>query len=153
MDQTQEELEIIGRAEKIAFPTAGISDVPAKIDTGAYRTSVWASNIEESDDKLSFTLFGEGSQWYTGETITVDDYKTVEVENSFGHSEKRYSLMMSIRLAGRRINTNITLSDRENKTYPVLVGRKMIRGKFMVDVSIGTPLDDEETEDEDSDTF
>lgn len=136
---------LIGRAERIDFPVAKILGVPAKIDTGAYRSSVWASDIEERDGKLFFKLLGPESPFYTGKELSVHDYEIVEVENSFGHAEERYSIMLSMRLGGRRVRTNITLSDRSKKTYPVLVGRKILRGKFIVDVSQGEPLPDEES--------
>ena len=36
--------------------------VPAKIDTGADASAIWASNFQITDDhKLQFTLFDEGS--------------------------------------------------------------------------------------------
>lgn len=135
---------IIGRAERIDFPKGDVVGVPAKIDTGAYRSSVWASDIEERDGHLFFKLLGPGSDYYSGKEVSTDEFEIVDVENSFGHSEKRYSIMMSIRMAGRRVRTNVTLSDRSRKTYPILIGRKLLRGKFVVDVSKGTPLPDEE---------
>ncbi len=135
---------IIGRAERVDFPKGKVLGVPAKIDTGAYRSSVWATNVYEKDGQLYFTLLGPESEFYSGEELRTDEYELVDVENSFGHVEQRYSIMASIRLAGRRVRTNITLSDRKNKTYPILIGRKLLRGKFIVDVSRGEPLPDEE---------
>lgn len=137
---------IIGRAERIDIPKGKVFGVPAKIDTGAYRSSIWASNIHEVDGLLHYTLLGPESQNYSGIELSTSDYELVDVENSFGHSEQRYSIMMSIRMAGRRVRTNVTLSDRSNKTYPILIGRRLLRGKFIVDVSIGEPLPDEENE-------
>lgn len=136
----------IGRAEQIDFPKGKVQGVPAKIDTGAYRTSVWATGIKEEDGVLYFTLLGPESDYYSGVELSVNEYEIVEVENSFGHREERYSIMMSIRMHGRRVRTNVTLSDRSNKTYPVLIGRKMLKGKFIVDVSRGSALPDEEEE-------
>ncbi len=137
---------IIGRAERIDFPKGKVFGVPAKIDTGAYRSSIWATDIREENGKLHYTLLGAESEFYSGREVIVDDYEIVDVENSFGHSEKRYSIMMSIRMHGRRVRTNVTLSDRSTKTYPVLIGRKLLRGKFVVDVSKGEPLPDEESD-------
>lgn len=135
---------VIGRAEKVDFPEGDVFDVPAKIDTGAFRTSVWATDVTESDGVLSFVLLGPESEQYSGKKISTKEYELVDVENSFGHIEQRYSIMFPIRLGGRRVRTNVTLSDRSMKTYPVLIGRKMLRGKFIVDVSKGDPLSDEE---------
>lgn len=134
----------VGRAELVDFPQADVEKIPAKIDTGAYRTSVWASNIYEKKGILYYTLFDKDSKYYNGVELSTDTYEIVDVENSFGHSEKRYSIMTSIRLAGRRVRTNVTLSDRSTKTYPILIGRRILRGKFVVDVSRGEPLIDKE---------
>lgn len=134
----------IGRVEKIDFPKSGVSGVHAKIDTGAYRSSVWATDIRVDDGRLYFKLLGQESEFYSGKEMSVSEFEEVEVENSFGNSEQRYSIMMSIRMAGRRVRTNVTLSDRKDKTYPILIGRKLLRKKFIVDVSTGMPLPDEE---------
>ena len=132
---------IIGRAEKISLPEHGIELVPAKIDTGAWRTSIWASESVEEDGVLKYKLFGEGSDFYTGEVIETEDFQTVSVENSFGHAEERYVVPMKIKLGTKTVTTQVTLADRSKKWYPVLVGRKLLRNKYMVDVSLGDPLE------------
>lgn len=136
--------KIIGRAERISFKHAGISNVPAKIDTGAYRSSVWATGIKEVDGVLHFKLFGPRSPFYTGKELKTNEYKLIEVENSFGHKQYRYSVFLSIELAGKKVKSNFTLANRGMKTYPVLVGRKLLKNRFIVDVSTGNPIPDEE---------
>jgi hypothetical protein len=37
-----------------------------------------------------------------------------------------------------------TLADRSSQVYPVLIGRATLRGKFIVDVQMGSPLREEE---------
>ena len=135
---------IVGRAERVDIPEADLYGVPAKIDTGAYRTSVWASDIYEKDGKLYFKLLDKSSEFYSGKECVADKFEQVEVENSFGESEERYSTYLSIKLGSKKVLTNVTLSDRSKKTYPILIGRKMLRGKYLVDVSEGQPLNDEE---------
>jgi hypothetical protein len=136
---------IIGRAERVDFPSAGVFNVPAKIDTGAYRTSVWASDIREEGGVLKFKLMGPKSEFYSGKDCQVTSYEVVDVENSFGNKEDRYSISLSIKVGHKTVRTNVTLSNRGNKTYPVLIGRKFLRGRYLVDVSEGDPIDDEET--------
>jgi hypothetical protein len=136
---------LIGRAERIDLPQSGIVGLPAKVDTGAYRSSIWATNIHEQNGVLYFTLLGPDSEWYTGKELSTKEYVIVEVENSFGHKEERYSIYLRVRIKGRLVKSNFTLADRAVKTYPVLLGRKLLRHKFIVDVSVGEPIDDEET--------
>ena len=137
---------IVGRAERIDFPEGEIVGVPAKIDTGAFRSSVWASNIREENGVLHFTFLGPESPYYSGKECSVDKYEVVEVENSFGHKENRYSVHLRVRLGSKVVLSNFTLADRSKKTYPVLIGRKLLRGRYIVDVSEGQPLEDEELE-------
>jgi hypothetical protein len=52
----------------------------------------------------------------------------------------RYKTKLSIRVKGRLIKATFTLSDRSQKTYPVLLGRRLLKDKFIIDVSLGEPL-------------
>ncbi len=135
-------LTIIGRAEKISLPDFGQINIPAKIDTGADSSSIWASNITEDMSGLEFTLFAPNSEFYSGESIRVDkkDYTITRVENSFGQRENRYKIKLKIGVKGRVVRASFTLADRAEKTYPVLLGRRLLKGKFLVDVHEGEPL-------------
>lgn len=135
-------LHIIGRAETIDFPEYGISGVFAKVDTGADLSSIWASDIHESGDTLTFKLFSPESPLYTGETITITKpgYLLTRVASSFGHREVRYVVKLAVKVKGRTIRATFSLSDRSTKTYPILIGRKLLNGKFLVDVSQGKAL-------------
>lgn len=140
-------LTTIGRAEKITLKEFGVHDIPAKIDTGADSSSIWASGISEENDELRFVLFAPGAAYYTGKVITLDSdhFSVTRVENSFGHRETRYKIKLSIIVKGRTIKATFTLADRSKKTYPILLGRRLLNGKFLVDVRSGEPLVEEES--------
>lgn len=140
----------VGRVERIDFLDAGVIGLPAKVDTGAYRSSIWATNVREEDGVLYFTLLGPESEFYSGVEMNTTEYKVVQVENSFGHKQTRYSIFLRVRVAGRTIRSNFTLANRAAKTYSSLIGRKMLKNRFMVDVSQGDALDDEEKNGDDS---
>lgn len=128
------ELGVIGSVEFI--DVASHKNIPAKIDTGADSSSIWASHIcVRKDGTLEFKLFGEKSPFYTGETIRRKDFQAVLVRSSSGHEQIRYRTHLSTKIAGRRIKALFTLSDRRKNIYPVLIGRRSISGKFIVDVS------------------
>ena len=137
---------IIGRVEKASLPSFGIKNIYAKIDTGADLSSIWATDIAEKNGLLHFKLFGKASPLYTGQEIIIEKphYLLTRVSNSFGHSELRYVVKLQIKLKGKLIKATFTLSDRSNKTYPILIGRKLLNRRFLVDVSKGTPLKDME---------
>lgn len=114
----------------------GYQNIPAKIDTGADSSAIWASHIEVNrDGTLSFRLFDEASPFYTGEVLKCTDFKAAVVRSSSGHEQIRYRVQLSLKLAGRRIVALFNLSDRSRNEFPVLIGRRTISGKFLVDVS------------------
>lgn len=135
----QKPLQLIGRAEPIDFPKFGINAVPSRIDTGARTSAIWATDITEHEGVLRFVLFGKGSKFYTGELINTAEFKQRVVTNSTGYNENRYVVKLSIVVAGRRIRASFTLADRSNQVYPVLIGRNVLRGKYIVDVKQGNP--------------
>jgi hypothetical protein len=131
----------IGRAERIDIVDFGLLGVPAKIDTGADSSSIWVSQVSEQPDGLQCVLFGPKSHYYTGEIIRIaKSYSVTRIANSFGHKEVRYKVQLRIRVRDKLIKATFTLADRSTKTYPILLGRRMLHGKFLVDVSQGQPL-------------
>lgn len=130
----QKELAIIGSTEFV--DVLDIERVPAKIDTGADSSSIWASHISVSEDGvLHFQLFDRESPFYTGEEITRRDYKVAVIRSASGHEQVRYRTYIPTVIKGRKINVLFNLSDRKKNNFPILIGRRTISGKFLVDVS------------------
>ncbi|WP_408996122.1 ATP-dependent zinc protease family protein [Streptomyces caniscabiei] len=126
---------IIGCNEPVELPRLR-RHVPAKIDTGADTSSIWVSNIRvDKHGVLRFCLFGEGSPYYTGKVIKRDLYSVGVVRSASGHEQIRYRTKFSLRIAGKRIRATFTLSDRSKNRFPILIGRRTLSGKFIVDVS------------------
>lgn len=110
--------------------------VPAKIDTGADSSSIWATNVHvDENGLLHYTLFGEGSEFYTGEDISTDEYTVSQVKSSNGQAEVRYRTLISLTIADKKIKAMCNLSDRSQNEYPILIGRRTLSGKFIVDVT------------------
>ncbi|MBR2855366.1 ATP-dependent zinc protease [Candidatus Saccharibacteria bacterium] len=129
-----QDLPVIGSTEYVEV--GGHKNIPAKIDTGADSSSVWASHIRVTKDGvLCFCLFDEGSPFYTGEVIKREDYKVAVVRNASGYEQIRYRTHLSVVIDGHRIKALFNLSDRSNNNFPILIGRRTISGKFLVDVS------------------
>lgn len=126
--------KIIGPYTRVNF-TDLAANIPAKVDTGADSSSLWASSIKETPQGLSFELFGPSSPFYTGHVVTVDNYVLRSIKNSFGIAEFRYKIALKIEIEGKSITTRFTLSDRSQNKYPVLIGRRTLAGKFVVDVN------------------
>lgn len=137
---------VIGRAEKADFPQLGAVRVPVKVDTGADASSIWAKTTELEGDRLHVIFFGPGSEHFTAKEhiFGKGQYSITRVANSFGQREVRYKVKLGIRVKKRLIRGSFTLSDRSQKLYPVLLGRSLLKNKFLVDVSKGNPLRTEE---------
>ncbi|MEK7152523.1 MAG: RimK/LysX family protein [Patescibacteria group bacterium] len=134
----------LGRAEQLSFPELGFFDVPARIDTGAKTSAIWASKITFQNDMLTAVLFGEGNPFFTGEAIPFPDFDTTVVSTSTGETQQRYKVRLLVRLKGKKVRAWFTLADRSTQVYPVLIGRNILLGKFIVDVKKGRILKDEE---------
>ena len=126
---------IIGASEPIKLVDYGDNEIIAKIDTGADTSAIWASSINELDGELSFVLFAPKSSYYTGKVIKTKKYRITNVKNSFGHDEDRYIVKLKIGIRKKIYNATFTLANRENNRYPILLGKRILRGKFVVDAS------------------
>ncbi len=131
--------KVIGRKEKITLPELGLKSVWAKIDTGAYTSSLHAEHIREEMENgksvLKFEILMPGHRDFTGKTLTFGEYKQKKVKNSFGQAETRYLVQTRIRIAGEVFSAEFTLSDRSSMKNSILLGRKILRDKFLVDVN------------------
>ena len=128
----------IGRREKISLPEWGLRSVSGKIDTGAYTSSIHCEYYEEKEEGgrqvLYFTVLHEKHRKYNGRIIRTENYTQKKVKNSFGQEEVRYKVSTKVIMFGEEFDMEFTLSDRSKMKNPILLGRKMLRGKFLVDV-------------------
>jgi len=129
---------IIGRREKITLPDWGLRLISAKVDTGAYTSSIHCEYAEEKTIKgqktLEFRLLSPGHIKYTGQTFQTKNYTQKKVKNSFGVAEIRYKVITKVLMFGEEFEAEFTLSDRSKMKNAILLGRKTLQGKFMVDV-------------------
>lgn len=128
---------IIGRSEVLSFIGTPAEKVPAKTDTGAYRSAVHATNISlNPDGTLSFDLLGGHAVCGAmAVRMTAEEFTSVWVANSFGHREERYEVKLKVKLGPKVFHARFTLADRSKKIYPILIGRKLLNHRFLVDSS------------------
>ncbi len=129
----------IGWKEKIIFPDLGLEWVDAKVDTGALTSSLHATHQTRIEQKgkiyIRFTLEDHAHPAWDGKEFMMPLKNETIVKNSFGQEEPRYVVSTRIRLHNYLIRADFTLSDRSNMEFPVLLGRKAIRTRFIVDVA------------------
>lgn len=105
---------------------------------------MWVSDIKLENGVLYAVFFGVGHPAYTGKKVIFEEFSETVVASSTGHTEHRYKVKILVKIAGRKIRARFTLADRSEQAYPVLIGRNVLRGKFIVDVKLGATLDSAE---------
>lgn len=127
-------LKIIGRFEIISFPDYYQNKVKAKIDTGAYTSSIHATGISEvienGKKQLRFNFLGDKKN-----KVVFNDYNSKLVKSSNGESQNRFVVKLQVLFMGKVYVTNFTLTKRKSMNFSVLIGRKFLKNRFLVDVS------------------
>jgi glutathione synthase/RimK-type ligase-like ATP-grasp enzyme/CxxC motif-containing protein len=131
--------DTIGRRVKAKLNDLGIQQIIGKIDTGAYSSSLHADNIRVEKGVLKFDI--TPSEYVTTKDqqiqhCEVNSFSQQQVKSSNGHLEKRYSIKTKISINRRIFIGIVTLSDRFTMGYPLLIGRKIIRSRFNVNVEL-----------------
>ena len=128
---------LIGWREWARLPANGIDWIKAKIDTGARTSSLHAYDIEEftrgGRDWVRFRIrpWQESLDDITEVELRVHDRRVIR--SSSGHSEDRIVVRMRIELAGRAVKAEVTLTNRDEMGFRMLIGREALRQGFRID--------------------
>ena len=128
--------KVIGRFDRADFPGLHLDDISVKIDTGAYTSSIHCCNIKEEKGVLKCTFLDEEHPLYNGKTFSFQDYDVVFVRSSNGIVQKRYQIQTTIKLFEKTYKISLSLSARQEMRFPVLLGRKFLTKKFIVDTEL-----------------
>ncbi|MFM7850548.1 MAG: ATP-dependent zinc protease [Flammeovirgaceae bacterium] len=128
-------MQILGRYDRVDLPKLGLFNIHAKVDTGAYTCCLHCSQAEVVNGQLEFELLDEEHPEFTGMKFTMKKFKRREIKNSFGEAEMRYVIKTTIKIFDRKIKAEFSLSDRGNLKFPVLLGRRILRNRFLIDVT------------------
>ena len=131
---------VVGWREWVGLPQAGVEWMKAKIDTGARSSSIHAFDLEAYDrDGAEWVRFSIHPWQKSHDDVAVLDLPVLdrrEVRSSNGQVEQRYAVAMDVTLAGRTITTEMTLSNRDEMGFRMLVGREALERGFLVDSSL-----------------
>lgn len=129
----------IGRSDKVDLPDLDLFDLDAKVDTGAYTSAIHYHHAEviqkDGVKTLHFTLLDPKHPNYNDKSFYFKNFEERVIKNSFGDSEKRYIIKTNITLFGQNFMTEFSLSDRGALKFPILLGRKLLKKGFLVDVA------------------
>ncbi len=134
-----EEKNIIGRKDKADFPELKIFNIDVKIDTGAFTSAFHCYDIEEiiQDNRkvLKFRLLDPSHPKFKDKDYYAVNYTQKNIKNTTGIPEYRYIIQTKIRLFGKEMPIEVSLAQRGEMKFPVLIGRKLLNGNFIVDSS------------------
>ena len=127
---------VIGWREWVALPDLGIPKIKAKIDTGARTSALHAFSLEPFFDqgkpRIRFEIHPHQHDTDEVITCTADIVDKRSVTDSGGHAEERYVIETPVIIAGQTWSVEITLTERENMLFRMLLGRSALRKRFIV---------------------
>ncbi|MCB2085340.1 MAG: ATP-dependent zinc protease [Sphingomonadaceae bacterium] len=128
-------LPVIGWRELVHLPELGLRAVPAKIDTGARTSSLHATILEEFErDGEKFVRFavdfGEQHERQVCEAVHV---AWRGITSSNGETQRRMIIKTPLRIGEAEFRAEISLADRRDMKFPMLIGRSSLRRRFVVD--------------------
>ena len=128
---------VLGWREWASLPELGIDRIKVKLDTGAKNSALHAYNSnlisKNGENWIQFDIYPDQSDETTIKSCTVRLIDRRWVTNSGGTRERRFVIETPIRIGDREWPIIITLSNRDEMGFRMLVGRSAIKGKYMVD--------------------
>jgi hypothetical protein len=128
-------MQILGRSDRVDLPGLGLYNIHVKIDTGAFTSSLHCSRAEVVNGVLEFVLLDDEHPEFTGMKFVFNEFTERQVKNSFGVAERRYVITTSIKIFDEEIVAEFSLSDRDALRFPILLGRKILRDRYLIDVT------------------
>jgi hypothetical protein len=128
---------IIGRKDKADFPELGLENLDIKMDTGAYTSAIHCHEIEKKKingkEFVVFKLLDPSHSQYNEQEFSTENYREKHIKSSTGHSEKRFIIETNIFIFGNEYPIELSLSERGEMKFPILIGRKFLMKRFIVD--------------------
>ena len=120
--------EILGEIDKFNLPSLNLTNIEARIDTRATSSSIHCTQIKRIDNHIKCKVLNKIE-------IIKPISKIAEVKSSNGEKALRYFIKKGyIEIFNKIYETELSLNDRTNMQYPLLIGRELLKKGFVVDV-------------------
>ena len=131
------DLPVIGWREYVDLPDFGVTRVRAKVDSGARSSSLHAFNIESfMKDDEEWVRFKICPDQDSSKRISRAEAKVLDsrmVKNSGGKQTKRFFIETTVKLLDMEFQIELTLANRDEMGFRMLLGRQAIRRRFLMD--------------------
>ncbi len=123
----------VGWRELVSLPDLGLTGIPAKIDTGARTSSLHAHVLEDfrrdGERFVRFAVDWDGERHFC-EAVHVD---VRGITSSNGDQQTRVVIKTPLRIGSLTFRAEISLADRSQMQFPMLIGRTALRRRMVVD--------------------
>jgi hypothetical protein len=132
-------LPLLGWREWVTLPELNLEHIKAKIDTGARSSALHAFALDPyrkgGQRWVMFAIHPEQKH----NDIVVECHAPIKdrrfVSDSGGHKQRRYVIESSLIIGQSLIRAEITLTNRDNMQFRMLLGRTAMNGHFAIDPS------------------
>ena len=129
--------KIIGWRESVSLPKFKIKAIKVKVDTGARTSSLHAVELEKyirsGKEYIKFKVYPEQGNTKKAVTCTSQILEYRKVKSSNGQSELRPVILTQVQLLDEEWEIEITLTNRDEMGFRMLLGRSSIKKRFLVD--------------------
>lgn len=128
-------LKTLGWRELVQLPELGLFGVPAKIDTGARTSSLHATILEEFErDGARLVRFAvDFPQQHVRQVCEAVHIDWRGITSSNGETQRRRIIKTPLKIGRLTFRAEISLADRSDMRFPMLIGRSSLRRRFVVD--------------------
>ncbi len=137
MAKAKKEKQLIGWREWVNLPDLKVPKIKAKVDTGARSSSIHAYDVEiyhrSGKEFVKFKVHPEQKNNKKEISCHAKILEYRRVKSSNGQSELRPVILTNLELLGEVWPIEITLTNRDEMGFRMLLGRESFRKKFYVD--------------------
>lgn len=139
-EESNQDKPIIGASDIIDLPSLKLHNITCKIDTGADTSAIHTYQVrvtlKDTVPLLQFRVLDPSHPLYVRRVFNFKNFHKTLIRNSFGEGEERYVIKTKVQVFGKIYYTEFTLANRQEMRYPILLGKKFLENKFLVDVSL-----------------
>lgn len=128
-------MPVVGWRELVSLPELGLHRLPAKIDSGARTSSLHATVLERFErDGEQFVRFAvDYADMHVRQICEAVHVDWRGITSSNGETQRRLIIKTPVAIGGKQFRAEISLADRSDMKFPMLIGRSALRRRFVVD--------------------